>query len=62
MTTNILEKPILYTEDIAEILRITRNTIQSKRWKESSGCPLRKKGKCLSALRDDFWKWYKDNG
>jgi hypothetical protein len=61
MTTNILEKPILYTEDVAEILRITKNTIQSKRWKESSGCPIRRKGKCLSVRKDDFWRWFNNN-
>lgn len=61
MITNIFEKPVLFTEDIAAILNLKPNTIQSKRWKESSGCPIRKKGKYLSVLRDDFLKWYKTN-
>ena len=61
MTKDILEKPILFTEDMAEILRIKPNTIQSKRWQESSGCPIRKKGKYLSSMAKEFWAWHKTN-
>ncbi len=62
MTGEIFSKPILSTREIAEILQIKENTIHSRRWKETSGCPLLKKGKRLSAIGSEFWKWYKARG
>jgi len=50
---------VLMVEDIAKILRIAKNTIQSHRWQEKSGCPVFKKGKRLYAFASEFWKWFK---
>ena len=61
MTQDIYNKPILYTKDISEVLNLTANTIQSTRWKENSGCPIKKRGKYLAAEAKDFWKWYRGN-
>lgn len=55
----VMDKPILFVEDIAKILGISINTIQSKNWQKRSGCPLYKRGKRLTSLSSEFWKWYK---
>lgn len=52
---------VLMVEDIAKILSIAKNTIHSRRWQESSGCPLFKRGKRLYVFAPDFWKWFKSN-
>ena len=51
---------VMLVEDIARILRIATNTIQSKRWQAKSGCPLFKRGKRLYAVASEFWKWFKE--
>lgn len=56
-----INKEIFLVEDIAEILHIKPNTIHSKRWQNKSGCPLIKKGKRLMLMKDDFWKWFKND-
>ncbi len=48
---------VLRVEDIADILGISKNTIQRKDWREKTGCPLEKKGKRLYALATKFEKW-----
>ncbi len=53
---------ILRVEEISEILGISINTIQSKRWRIRTGCPLFKKGKRLYAYSDEFYKWFKEWG
>jgi hypothetical protein len=53
------KEEVLTVEQIAEILRITRNTVQSTRWKQRSRCPLLKRGKRLYAISADFWKWFR---
>jgi uncharacterized protein YjcR len=52
-------KPILLVEDIAEMLGISKNTIQSRRWRTKSGCPLEKKGKRLYGVSSKFMAWFK---
>ncbi len=52
---------ILMVEDIAQILRISQNTIHSRRWQEKSGCPLFKKGKRLYAIATEFWRWFRSD-
>src|SRR5437762_1567642 len=50
---------VLTVEQISQILRVSRNTIQSTRWKQSSRCPLIKRGKRIYAVSTDFWKWFR---
>jgi len=50
---------VLMVEDIAQILRISPNTIHSRRWQVKSGCPLYKRGKRLYAIAAEFWKWFR---
>ena len=50
---------ILTVEQIAEILGVSRNTIQRKSWRDRTGCPVRKIGKRLYALGSEFHKWIK---
>ena len=50
---------VMFSEDVAEFLGISVNTVHQARWRKSSGCPLRKKGKRLIALEDEFLGWFK---
>jgi len=52
-------KDVLVVEDLAELMRISPNTIQSKRWQKKSGCPIFKKGKRLYAETSEFSKWFR---
>ena len=53
------KQDILNVEEIAEILGVSRNTIQRKSWRDRTGCPVRKIGKRLYALAAEFYKWMK---
>ena len=48
---------ILTTEQMAEILQLSINTLQHKAWRERTGCPIRKIGKKLYSIKQDFEKW-----
>lgn len=50
---------ILTVEQIADILGVSRNTIQRRSWRDRTGCPLRKVGKRLYMLDAEFHKWMK---
>jgi len=54
------EKSVLMVKDIAVIMGIQRNTIQSKRWQAQSKCPLIKRGKRLYVISGEFWNWFKN--
>jgi|GEM_PF-1955949 len=58
----MIESEFLSVEEIAKILRIRPNTIQSSRWKKSSGCPLIRLGKRLLSPVADFRRWVKERG
>jgi hypothetical protein len=49
---------VLTVEEIAEILHIKPNTIHSRSWQKRTGCPLKKIGKRLYAIAEEFWKWF----
>ncbi len=51
------ENELMTVEDIAMALRLRRNTIHSKEWRQMSGCPVFKVGKRLYAVRGSFKKW-----
>lgn len=51
------KEDVLTTEQVAEILGYSKNTIQRKSWRVQTGCPLEKKGKRLFALTTKFEKW-----
>ena len=48
---------VLTVEQVSEVLGVSRNTIQRRDWREKTGCPLRKIGKRLYILVDEFHKW-----
>lgn len=53
---------ILTVEQIAELLHISKNTVQRKSWREKTGCPLRKIGKRLYVVAHEFTAWMKGHG
>ncbi len=53
----MLQSDVMTVEEIASILRISKNTIQRRSWREKTGCPLRKKGKRLYSIVEEFYKW-----
>ncbi|MDP3790337.1 MAG: helix-turn-helix domain-containing protein [Candidatus Omnitrophota bacterium] len=50
---------VLTADQIAEVLGISRNTIQRPSWREKTGCPLKKIGRRLYITEIDFQKWLK---
>lgn len=50
---------LLTVEQVAEILEISQNTIQRRSWRVKTGCPLRKIGKKLYAVVQEFDRWLK---
>lgn len=48
---------VLKVADVANILGISKNTIQRKSWRERTGCPLGKVGKELCGLEIDLRDW-----
>ena len=48
---------VLKVADVANILGISKNTIQRKSWRERTGCPLGKIGKGLRGLTKDLEEW-----
>ena len=48
---------VVTVEDVANILGISKNTIQRKSWRERTGCPLGKIGKELRGLEIDRRDW-----
>jgi len=54
-----LQNDILFSEDVAAALGVNINTIQNKKWREKTGCPLEKKGKRLYTTKKLFDAWMK---
>jgi len=52
------EESMLFTEDIAKIFHISKNTIRRRRWREKTGIPLHKVGKQLCGSRPEIEKWF----
>ncbi len=57
----VMNRDVLTVEDVAGILQIKANTIHNKKWQERTGCPLKKIGKRLYAISDEFWGWFKNS-
>ncbi len=53
-------KETLTVEELAKILHVTPNTIQSRRWQKRSKCPLYRRGKRIFAISSEFWNWFKE--
>ncbi len=53
------KEDVLTADRIADILNVSKNTIQRRAWREKTGCPLRKKGKRLYCLTTEFNNWMK---
>ncbi|MHC4123953.1 MAG: helix-turn-helix domain-containing protein [Planctomycetota bacterium] len=50
---------VLTVEQVADILHISKNTIQRKSYREKTGIPLKKRGRRLYTLAAEFYKWLK---
>lgn len=48
---------VLTVEQVAEILGISKNTIQRRSWREKTGCPLKRRGRRLYSYAPDFTRW-----
>ena len=48
---------IVRPPEIARDLGIKRATIYDNRWKERTGCPLRKYGSRLGVIKSEYIKW-----
>ena len=53
---------LLATKEIAEILKVSLNTVQNRKWRKRNGCPLFRIGRRTYALETRFWKWINDRG
>jgi len=56
----VTKEDVLTTNEIAAILRLAVSTVQRKSWREQTGCPLKKRGKRLYVLVEDFRRWLKE--
>lgn len=56
-----MNRRILTVEEVAEILKIKRNTVHNKKWQERTGCSFDKVGKRNYIEEDKFWKLFKKN-
>lgn len=52
---------LLSIEQMSQILFIKPNTMHSRKWQQKSGCPLRKQGRRLYALSQEFNDWLADS-
>lgn len=50
---------ILFVEDISQLFGVSSNTIQRKKWRETTGIPLHKIGKKLCGFKQEVEKWAK---
>ena len=53
---------LLTTDEIAGILKVSLNTVQSREWREKNGCPIFRIGKRTYALETTFWRWVNSKG
>lgn len=53
------KQDIVWVEEIASMIGVTKNTIQRKKWRDKTGCPIRKKGKKLYCIRTELDSWLK---
>jgi hypothetical protein len=51
---------IITLNQMSEILMIKPATMHSKKWQKKSGCPLRKVGRKLFAMEQEFNDWLSD--
>jgi len=61
MDTNFPYKKYLTVEEVAAILKIKRNTVQSKRWQKSTGCEFDKVGKRNYIEENKFYSVFRRN-
>jgi len=57
---DMTKNDIIFIDEIAEILGISKNTLQRKAWRAKTGCPLKKVGKRLLAIRSEFDQWLRE--
>ena len=51
---------VLTADQVAGILGLNKATVYRRAWREKTGCPLKKKGKRLYCLSEDFNTWMKN--
>ena len=56
-----MNQDLLTVKDIADLLGIQQNTIHNRKWQERTGCPLKKIGKRVYSIEDEFWGWFKNS-
>lgn len=56
-----MEQATLTVEKMSEILHIRPNTMHNRKWQERTGCPIKKVGKRLLSLEEEFYKWLKNS-
>ena len=54
----IKSEDIWTVQDICRLLRIKRNTLYSRRWRQESQIPVFRQGKYLFGFKDKVSKWY----
>jgi hypothetical protein len=55
----MVEEGLLFLDDISRIFRISKNTLQRKKWREQKGIPLHKIGKKLCGFKNEIERWAK---
>ena len=53
------KQDVMYAQEVADILGVSVNTVQRKEWRMRTGCPLRRVGRILIAMRNEFEKWFR---
>lgn len=53
---------IIWSEEIASILNIDVKTLYDNRWKNRTGCPIRRYGGRIGAKREEFFDWLSNFG
>ena len=52
-------KKLLFVEDIADLFKISEDTVRRKEWRDKTGIPLFKVGKRLCGLPEEIEEWLK---
>jgi len=61
MESNFQLKRFLTVEQVSEILKVCRNTVQNKRWQKRTGCEFDKVGKRNYIEESKFYGLFKKN-
>lgn len=48
---------LLFIDDVHKLIRVSKNTIRRKKWREKTGIPMRKIGNKLCGYKQDVITW-----